>query len=129
MVMDTSALLAVLFAEPTAEHLRGVIAADPRRLLSSVSSLEAHLVTASRKADIAFRALDALLHRIRIETVGFSAEQSEIAHRAWSRYGKGRHQARLNLGDCCAYALARWSGEPLLYVGDDFAHTDVASVL
>jgi len=73
--------------------------------------------------------LDLLLHRARIETVAMSAEQVELARTAWRVYGKGNHAAGLNIGDCCAYALAKYSGEPLLFKGGDFALTDIPSAL
>jgi ribonuclease VapC len=60
-----------------------------------------------------------------VETIGLNADQSEVARKAWLAYGKGRHPAGLNIGDCCSYALAKYSGEPLLFVGEDFARTDV----
>jgi ribonuclease VapC len=126
MVIDTSALLAILLDEGEAELLAEKIASDPRRLLSAVSQLETSIVILARKGPVGGRELDLLLHRSRIETVAFTAEQAEVAREAWLRFGKGHHPASLNLGDCCAYALARVSGNPLLFKGDDFAQTDVA---
>ncbi len=126
MVIDSSVLLAILLGEPEAAQFAESIAGDPRRLLSAVSLLEASIVIVARKGPAGGRELDLLLHRARIETAAFTAAQSDAAREAWLRYGKGRHAASLNLGDCCAYALSRVSGEPLLFKGDDFAHTDVA---
>jgi ribonuclease VapC len=125
MVIDTSALLAILLNEEDAEQYAERIASDPKRILSAVSHLEASIVIMARKGPAGGRELDILLHRSRIETVSFTAEQADVAREAWFRYGKGRHPAALNLGDCCSYALSRVSGHPLLSKGDDFAQTDV----
>jgi ribonuclease VapC len=125
MVLDTSALLTVLFNDPGAERIEALIAGDPVRLLSAGSALEAGIVVEARFGEAGGRELDLLLHRARVDIVPFDADQLEIARSAWRRFGKGRHAAALNLGDCFAYALARRSGEPLLFVGEDFAHTDV----
>lgn len=128
MVIDTSALIAILLNEPEAEALARAIAADPKRLLSAFSALESYIVITARKGESGGRELDLLLHRCDIETVGLNADQSELARKAWLAYGKGRHAAGLNIGDCCTYALAVYSREPLLFVGDDFAQTDVHAV-
>ncbi|NKB70049.1 MAG: PIN domain-containing protein [Candidatus Latescibacteria bacterium] len=128
MVIDTSALIAILLGELEAESLARAIARDPKRMLSSFSAIESYIVITARKGESGGRELDLLLHRCQIETVGLNADQSELARRAWLAYGKGRHVASLNIGDCCSYALARYSGEPLLFVGEDFAQTDLPAV-
>jgi ribonuclease VapC len=128
MVIDTSALLAILLGEPEAERLAAAIAADATRLASAFSALEAGIVIEARKGDAGGRELDLLLHRCGVELVPLTASQHEIARHAWRRFGKGNHPADLNIGDCCSYALARSSGEPLLFTGGDFARTDVAAV-
>ena len=128
MVIDTSALLALLLAEQEAAAFSRAIAADPRRLVSAVSVLEAAIVIQSRKGPAAGRELDLLLHSAGMVVVRLDAEQVELARAAYDQFGKGRHRARLNLGDCCTYALARSSGEPLLFKGDDFSHTDLRLV-
>lgn len=97
--------------------------------MSTVSALEINLVVGGRKGPGAIREFDLLLHRAAIEVVPFTNEQFELARGVWLRFGKGRHSAALNLGDCCSYALARVSGEPLLAKGDDFAKTDIRMVL
>lgn len=125
MVIDTSALLAILLAEPEAELFAGAIAVDPRRLVSAVSSLEAAIVIRSRKGPAGVRELDLLTHSAGLSVVSFDEEQVQLARTAYESYGKGRHPAALNLGDCASYALARTSGEPLLCKGDDFPQTDV----
>ncbi|GAB6042598.1 type II toxin-antitoxin system VapC family toxin [Endothiovibrio diazotrophicus] len=128
MVIDTSALIAILLHEPEGALLARAIAAAPRRLLSALSLLEAGIVIETKKGEEGARQLDLLIHRAGIEVIAMNGEQAGLARIAWRRYGKGRHPARLNLGDCCAYALSRHSGEPLLFKGDDFPHTDVQMV-
>jgi len=125
MVIDTSALLAVLFNEPDAGLIARAIAADPRRLACSFTILETAVVAEARKGESGGRELDLLLHRIGLESVPLTASHVDIARDAWRRFGKGRHAASLNIGDCCTYALARVSGEPLLCKGQDFPQTDV----
>ncbi len=128
MVIDTSALIAILQQEPEAARFAKAINEAPVRLLSAVSALEASVVIESRKGTIGGRDLDLLLHRARVDIVAFGAEQFETARAAYRRYGKGIHPAGLNLGDCCAYALAQISGEALLAKGDDFPRTDLRMV-
>ncbi len=127
MVIDTSALAAILFDEPERDELIAKIAADPRRLISSATLLEASTVIESRRGDAAGRELDLLLHRAKVQTVAVDEAQVELARAAWRRYGKGRHPAGLNLGDLFAYALARAGGDALLFTGDDFTRTDITA--
>lgn len=125
MVLDTSVFVAVLFDEPERDVLIGKIAAAPRRLVSSGTLLEASIVIESRRGEAAGRELDLFLHRAKVQTVAVDEQQAELARAAWRRYGKGRHPAGLNFGDLFAYALARASGERLLFKGDDFTKTDI----
>jgi ribonuclease VapC len=127
VVIDTSALLAILFQESEAEQFSDAISNASRRLISSVSFLETSIVIHARKGPVAGRELDLLMHRAKIEVVPFTAEHAETARQAWAKFGKGRHQAALNLGDCCSYALSIISGEPLLYKGSDFSFSDVSA--
>lgn len=129
MVMDTSALLAILLGEAEAEAFAEAIAADTRRLLSAVSALETSIVIEARRGPAGGREFELLLHRMRADVVPFNQAQFEVAREAWRRFGKGRHSAALNFGDCCAYALSRTSNEPLLFKGGDFSKTDVARVV
>jgi len=129
MVIDTSALIAILLGEPEAGTLASAISKDARRLISAFTALETGIVIEAKKGEAGGRELDLLLHRARIEIVAMNSEQFEIARLAWRTYGKGRHPAGLNIGDCCSYALAKYSGEPLLFKGDDFLKTDLQSVL
>lgn len=126
MVLDTSALIAILFGEPESETFINLISQDSKRLLSASTALELMLVIESRKGEIGGRDLDLFLHRAKIDIVPFDAEQAELARIAWRRYGKGNgHPAQLNFGDCFAYALSKITGEPLLFKGNDFSQTDV----
>jgi ribonuclease VapC len=128
MVIDSSALVAILFDEPERRAFTTAIERDQRRLISAANLLESALIAEARRGEAAGRELDLLLHRAAVETVAVDAEQVELARSAWRRYGKGRHPAGLNFGDCFAYALARSSAEPLLFKGEDFARTDVVAV-
>jgi ribonuclease VapC len=125
MVIDTSALIAILLGEPEAEALALALAGDPKRLVSAFTALETGIVIEAKKGEAGGRELDLLLHHARIVIVPMTAEHYEIARFAWRRYGKGRHPAGLNIGDCCSYALAKAAGEPLLFKGKDFSQTDI----
>jgi ribonuclease VapC len=127
MVLDTSALVAVLFDEPERHEFVRKIAAARRRLISSATLLECSIVVEAKRGEAAGRELDLFLHRAMVRTVAVDAEQTEVARAAWRRFGKGRHPAGLNFGDLFAYALARTTGEPLLFKGEDFAQTDVVA--
>jgi ribonuclease VapC len=129
MVLDTSALLVLLLDEPEAEAYRTAVEDDETRLVSAATLLETSLVIEARKGDAGGRELDLLIHKAEIDLVPVDIEQVAEARRGYRRFGRGRHAAGLNLGDVFAYALARTSGEPLLFKGDDFSKTDVARVL
>jgi ribonuclease VapC len=129
MVIGTSAITAILLGEPEAIRFAEVVTADPKRLMSAFSALEAGIVIEAKKGESGGREFDLLLHRAGIEIVPFNTEQYEIARIAWRAYGKGRHPAGLNIGDCCSYALAKVSSEPLLFKGDDFRKTDIPPVV
>jgi ribonuclease VapC len=129
MVIDTSALIAILFGEPEAEAFARALADDPKKLISTFSALETGVVVEAKKGEAGGRELDLLLHRAGIEIVAMNVDQVELARSAWRNYGKGNHPAGLNIGDCCAYALAKYSGQPLLFKGDDFKQTDIRSVI
>ena len=129
MVIDTSALVAMLTDEPEAARFEAAVAADPVRLMSSASYLEAAIVIETRFGEAGGRELDLWLHRAGVDLVAVAAEQAEVARVAYRRFGKGVHRAGLNFGDCFSYALATVSGQPLLFKGDDFAHTDITAAL
>ena len=125
MVIDTSALVAIAFNEAEAPALELRIAEDPVRLISAATILEAAMVIETRLGEIGGSELDLWLHKAAVEIVPADANYADCARRAWRRFGKGRHPAGLNFGDCFAYALARLSEEPLLFKGSDFAQTDI----
>lgn len=125
MVIDTSALVAILNREPEAQSFIDAIAADSRRLISAATLQETVVVIASRYGEAGLRELDLFLHKAAIETVPFGAEQQALAREAFLTFGRGRHPARLNFGDCFSYALSKSSGEALLFKGHDFSQTDV----
>ena len=128
MVIDTSALVAVLLQEPNAGRMARAIESGSPCLLSAASLLEASIVIESRKGEAGGRELDLLVYRAAIEVVPVDQDQAEIARLAWRRFGKGRHPAGLNFGDCFAYALAKSRELPLLFDGEGFARTDLACV-
>jgi ribonuclease VapC len=129
MVLDTSALVAVLCGEKGCEALQDAIGRDGIRLMSMASVLETSIVLESRFGEAGAGELDLIIQRLPIELRGVDQDQLEWARHAFRTYGRGRHRAKLNYGDCFSYALAKATGEPLLYVGNDFAATDVASAL
>ncbi|MDE2982261.1 MAG: type II toxin-antitoxin system VapC family toxin [Gemmatimonadota bacterium] len=125
MIVDSSAVLAILFDEPDARrHAAAIMGAHPCRM-SVANVLEASIALERRGGEPAAQDLDTLLQRAEIELVPVTVEHLEEARRAWRRFGKGNHPAALNFGDCFAYALARTTGEPLLFKGNDFSRTDV----
>jgi ribonuclease VapC len=125
MVIDTSAILAILRKEPEAERFQKLVAGAGRRLMSAISALEATCVLEGRHGEHAGAEFELLAYKMPIELVAFDARQLEMARQAWRVYGKGRHAAGLNFGDCAAYALAKSAGEPLLFKGSDFRQTDI----
>ncbi len=129
MVVDASAVLAILFNEPERDRFARAVADAGVRLLGAVNALEAAVVVGARKGPAGGRELDLLLHHADIEIVDFDHAKWRLAREAYDRFGKGKHPAGLNLGDCCAYALARHAGEPLLFKGTDFPRTDVTAAL
>lgn len=128
MVIDTSAIIAVLLDESNATGIARVIETGSPRLLSAANLLEASIVIESRKGEAGGRELDLLLYRAGIDIVPVDQDQVEIARLAWRRFGKGQHPASLNYGDCFAYALAKSRHLPLLFLGEDFSQTDIAGV-
>jgi ribonuclease VapC len=125
MVLDTSAIIAWLEDDAFADRVSAAMAAAPALSISAGTLLELGIVVESRRGEAGGRELDLLLHRLRVAVVPVTEEHAERARAAYREFGKGRHRARLNYGDCFAYALATEKGEPLLFVGEDFARTDV----
>ncbi|HEB10015.1 MAG TPA: type II toxin-antitoxin system VapC family toxin [Spirochaetales bacterium] len=128
MVIDTSAVLAILLGEEEAEQFAKAIAADHKRLMSAFSALETGIVIEARKGPAGAREWDVLLHQAAIDIIPFTSDQYTHARRAWRRYGKGKHAAAFNIGDCCSYALSRFSDEPLLFKGNNFNKTDLKTL-
>jgi ribonuclease VapC len=125
MVIDTSGLLAIFLAEPERGTFLDSIFQAETRMISAATVLETGIVLEARRGESAGREFDLFLVRANLQIVAVDSEQAEIARSAWRKYGKGRHPAGLNFGDCFAYALANFAGEPLLAKGTDFAATDI----
>ncbi|MGA2905829.1 MAG: type II toxin-antitoxin system VapC family toxin [Candidatus Korobacteraceae bacterium] len=125
MVIDTSAVVAILFREPEQKHFIQLIHDAELRLMSAASVLETGTVVEASFGEIAGRDFDLFLSEAEVNVVSVDREQVEIARSAWRKYGKGRHRAALNFGDCLVYALAKVSGEPILAKGNDFPLTDI----
>ena len=125
MIVDSSALLAILRKEPEAARFTRAILRDSVRLISAANFLEAGIVIDSQAGLSAGRRLDAFVERAAIAIEPVTEEQVRIARQAYVDFGRGNHRAKLNFGDCFAYALAKAKGEPLLFKGTDFQHTDV----
>ncbi len=128
MVVDSSALLAILLGEPEQRALLEAIEAADVRLMSVASFVESSIVIEARHGAEGTRDLDHFVSRAGIELVSVDASQGHLARDAWRRFGRGRHRAGLNYGDCFSYAPANATGEPLLFKGNDFGHTDVQRV-
>jgi ribonuclease VapC len=127
MVIDTSAVVAILRQESGAEDLLRRLTGAGSRRISAASLLETAIVLEGKSGPRGGEQLDLFLARAQVEVEPVTAEHVRIARKAWRRYGKGSgHAAALNFGDCFSYALAQSSGEELLYKGADFSHTDVA---
>lgn len=129
MVIDTSALVAILRDEPERRAFIDAIDAADVRLLSAATFVEIAIVVEARHGAEGARAMDLFLARAAVEIVPVDLDQARTARDAFVRFGRGRHRAGLNYGDCFSYALAQERGEPLLFKGEDFTHTDIAAVV
>jgi ribonuclease VapC len=129
MVIDTSALVAILLREPGAETYAKAMDNAPLRLLSAVTRVELSFVIEGRKGEAGRTDLERLLNDGDFEVVAVTPQQAMIAIDAFRNYGKGRHPAGLNIGDCFSYALASATGHPLLFKGNDFVQTDIRAAL
>jgi len=125
MVIDTSAIVAIAQNEPEAAAFERLVAGDPVRLIASATLLEAAMVLEARWGEPGGAYLDLWIAKAGVEIVPVEAEHADQARRAWRRYGKGRHPASLNYGDCFSYSLAKLANEPLLFKGNDFSQTDI----
>jgi len=129
MVVDSSALVAILMKEPGWLDLAKIIDETPQRMISAATFVETSMVVEARKGFEGERDLDALVQRASIEIVPVDAQQAQLARAAWRSLGKGNHPASLNYGDLFSYALAKLTDSPLLYKGRDFSRTDLVSAL
>lgn len=129
MIIDSSALAAILLQEPEAESFFDLIIDDPQRKISAASILEISIVFHRKKGRNENQRIDRIVSALGLEIVGIDTDQLRFARDAFVRYGKGHHPAQLNFGDCFSYALAKQTGEPLLYKGTDFSLTDISSVV
>lgn len=125
MILDTSAVVAIILDEPERPALVGAIAAERLVGVGSPTLVEAGVVLSARIGDDAVEAIEDVLRDLQVTVVEFGPDHWREALRAWNTFGRGRHPARLNLGDCMAYATAKVAGRPLLAKGDDFARTDI----
>ncbi|MBD3782827.1 MAG: type II toxin-antitoxin system VapC family toxin [Micrococcales bacterium] len=126
MIVDTSALVAIITDEPERDAFVAALVGDAHPRISAATLLETHIVIDSRRSPVASRRVDDLVARLGLVVEPVTAEQGAIARAAYRDYGRGSgHPARLDFGDCFAYALARATGDPILFKGDDFGRTDL----
>jgi ribonuclease VapC len=128
MVIDTSAIMAIIYGEPEELIFIELINDTEECLLSSPSYVEASIVLGTKHGQQGIENLNLLIAALSITIVPFTVEQAQLASEAFLKFGKGRHPAKLNMGDCFSYALAKSTNQPLLFKGNDFIHTDVAQV-
>ena len=129
MIVDSSAILAILFAEPDAESFAKAISEAEFCRISAANFVEVAIVVATQTGDSGGRQLDAFLRRAAIGIEAVTEEQAHLARQAYADFGKGRHPAGLNFGDCFSYALAKATGEPLLFKGNDCSRTDITAAI
>ena len=125
MVIDSSAVIAILRKEPEHLDFANLIAGAATRIMSAATVLETGMLLEARRGEPAGREFDFFLMEAKIDVASVDREQAEAARKAWRKYGKGRHPAALNFGDCFVYALAKITGEPVLAKGNDFPLTDI----
>ncbi|MER8395746.1 type II toxin-antitoxin system VapC family toxin [Mesorhizobium sp. M1340] len=123
MVIDTSAVVAILRSEPEAARLERALVLDPIRLVPATCVLEARMVLVSRRGEHALAEIDLWLRKIEADII--PVDLVDLATQGWLTYGKGHHPAALNFADCLSYALAKRADEPLLFIGNDFSQTDI----
>jgi ribonuclease VapC len=127
MILDTSAVIAILLEEPEAFRFADIIAEAESCTISAATFVEVSIIVEAIKSDAGIRLWDSFFREAGIVIEAITEEHARTASQAWSRFGKGRHPAGLNFGDCFSYALAKNANEPLLFKGDDFAQTDIIS--
>jgi ribonuclease VapC len=128
MVIDPSAILAIIYAEPEELTFIQLINESEDCLLSAPGYVEASIVVGSKHGKQGIENLNLLIEALSITVISFSVEQGQLASEAFLKFGKGRHPAKLNMGDCFSYALAKSTNQPLLFKGNDFTHTDIDKV-
>ena len=129
MIVDTSAIVAIILDEPDRLNFEDAVAASPSLRMSAATLIEATMVIESRGGAAGGAQLERWVAGVGIEICAVTEHTARLAQDGWRRFGKGRHKAALNFGDCFAYALARERDEPLLFKGDDFARTDVKAAI
>jgi len=125
LIIDPSAIVAIIYGEPENEAFLSLISNSQTCLLSSPGYLELAIVLSTRYGNNGVEKLDLLLQELSISIVSFTSEQAKLATEAFLAFGKGHHPAKLNMGDCFSYALAKSTGYPLLFKGNDFSQTDI----
>jgi len=129
VILDSSAIVAILFGEAEAPRFAAAMRNADELVMAAPNLVETAFVSEGRVGAEMGQRLDELIKASGVQIIPFTAEHAALARDAWRRYGRGRHPAGLNLGDCFAYALAKARNQPLLYKGDDFAHTDVKAAI
>jgi ribonuclease VapC len=129
VIVDSSALMALVLREPEAERFSAAMLADPTLHMSAANWVETAMIVDSNRDPVLRERFEELIAALGVQVVPVSVEIAQAARRAHQRYGRGHHPARLNYGDCFAYATAAVLGEPLLYKGGDFSQTDIESAL
>jgi len=125
MVVDSSVLIAILLKESEAEYYAKRLINTNDIYISAVTIVESSMVIEYKRGEQGAKEYDELLKIIAPTIIAFDEQQAKLARIAWQEYGKGRHPAKLNFGDCCSYALAKYMNQPLLFKGDDFSKTDL----
>ncbi|MEI6334284.1 MAG: type II toxin-antitoxin system VapC family toxin [Methylococcaceae bacterium] len=125
MVVDSSVLIAILLGEPEAGYYSKRLANTDDIYISAVSIVESSMVIEYKRGEQGAKEFDELLKVITPTIISFDSEQAKLARTAWRQYGKGRHPAKLNFGDCCSYAVAKYINKPILFKGNDFSRTDL----
>ena len=128
MIIDSSVLIAILLKEPEATYYAKLLANSGDIYISAVSIVESSMVIEYKRGEAGGIEYDELLKIIAPTIIAFDEQQAKLARAAWREYGKGRHPAKLNFGDCCSYAAAKYLNQPLLFKGNDFSKTDIQIV-
>ncbi|NOU14194.1 MAG: type II toxin-antitoxin system VapC family toxin [Methylococcaceae bacterium] len=128
MVVDSSVLIAILLGEDDAQSFIQILADTDKIYISAVTLVESAMVIEHKKGESGAKKYDELLTVLSANIIAFDSQQARLARIAWQNYGKGKHPAKLNFGDCCSYAAAKFLDLPLLFKGNDFSQTDIQRV-